>query len=102
LIETCLYIDSIYVLVLRILNNFGRFANEESLQSASDLAFNQLLPTKLFITKVAMKTAQVLKITSAWSLLILEDRKLFIEAKVNHEAQCIRNLKLNYIGFFCC
>jgi hypothetical protein len=42
-----------------------------------------------------MKTAQVLKITSAWSLLILEDRKLFIEAKVNHEAQCIRNLKLH-------
>ena len=41
-----------------------------------------------------MKTAQVLKITSAWSLLILQDRKLFIEAKVNHETQCIRNLKL--------
>ena len=46
------------------------------------LLCNQLLPTKLFRTKGAMKTAQALKITSASSLLILEDRKLFIEAKL--------------------
>ena len=54
--------------------------------------FNQLLPSRIFKTKVTVKTAQVLKITSAWSLLIQQDRKLCIEVKVNSEAQC--NLKL--------